>query len=539
MQTTPTHIEAVTVYSDRAQVQRRGRVALQAGINCIRIGQLSPLLQTNSLQATVHGQALLRELKNWDTEPDTPTEPAELAELRAHLAQEERQQASLRDDKTRFERQQQFNNQLLDALAQRPSTEHTTPLRPEVWAEWMDFYGNHQSKLQVQLRETNLAIDDLSKTIGERRKKIDQLGAQHRAQYKGVELWVESPEAEEVDFDLSYLVGKASWQPQYDLKIVPNEHRIELNYNALVRQNTEEDWTDVRLHLSTAKVSEKGFPPKVKPQRIWLDDTNYSLREREEDEAIPPPAPSVARSDASADLMMKKRSGAPTLEPRRPEEELNNFLATVNFDASEKTSILSQPNDLKKVTILKLDFAVAFRYTTVPKLSDFVYLKAQLTNHSAYPLLAGACNVFLGNSFVTQTRMELTHPNEQKWVFLGVDERVKVERKLVRKEIAQGGFMKKNNVRLQFRIELTNTQAQDIAIGVWEPIPLSENKNLLVELHQPKLPKNAENPKLTDDNALEWNLTLAARQKTELIVEYTIEYPLQQYLRGIDLDAIN
>ena len=68
---------------------------------------------------------------------------------------------------------------------------------------------------------------------------------------------------------VSYLVPGASWTPSYDLRIDSGQNKATLTYSAMVKQQTGEDWKNVRLTLSTAQPLEVKNIPKLDP--IYLD----------------------------------------------------------------------------------------------------------------------------------------------------------------------------------------------------------------------------------------------------------------------------
>ena len=61
------------------------------------------------------------------------------------------------------------------------------------------------------------------------------------------------------------MIGNASWAPSYDARVDSTTGRVELLYNALIRQKTTEDWSDVRLVLSTAQQGRNGRMPDLEP----------------------------------------------------------------------------------------------------------------------------------------------------------------------------------------------------------------------------------------------------------------------------------
>ena len=60
-----------------------------------------------------------------------------------------------------------------------------------------------------------------------------------------------------------------------------------------------------------------------------------------------------------------------------------------------------------------------FEYDTVPKLAQHAFLRAKVINDSKYPFLAGPANVFLDQSYVTETTLSSTSPKEEFSCSLG------------------------------------------------------------------------------------------------------------------------
>ena len=69
---------------------------------------------------------------------------------------------------------------------------------------------------------------------------------------------------------LGYLVGSASWSPQYRLRGGADDAAVRLEYLAVVTQQTGEDWPDVRVTLSTAQPSLDAAPPELLPLKMMV-----------------------------------------------------------------------------------------------------------------------------------------------------------------------------------------------------------------------------------------------------------------------------
>ncbi|MCP2835058.1 DUF4139 domain-containing protein, partial [Salmonella enterica] len=52
--------------------------------------------------------------------------------------------------------------------------------------------------------------------------------------------------------NLNYYITNAGWLPSYDLRALSNEQNVKLTYKAQIHQASGNDWSNVRLVLSTA-----------------------------------------------------------------------------------------------------------------------------------------------------------------------------------------------------------------------------------------------------------------------------------------------
>lgn len=81
-----------------------------------------------------------------------------------------------------------------------------------------------------------------------------------------------------------------------------------------------------------------------------------------------------------------------------------------------------------QVAIATIKLRPSFEYDTVPKQAQHAFLRAKVTNTSDYPLLEGKANVYLDQSYVTETSLTSVSPQEEfscslgegRQLFLGV-----------------------------------------------------------------------------------------------------------------------
>ena len=72
-----------------------------------------------------------------------------------------------------------------------------------------------------------------------------------------------------------------------------------------------------------------------------------------------------------------------------------------------------------QVHVATINLKPTFEYVTVPKVAQHAFLKAKVTNSSSYAFLSGPANVFLDQSYVTETTLGSTAPLEDFSCSLG------------------------------------------------------------------------------------------------------------------------
>ena len=122
--------------------------------------------------------------------------------------------------------------------------------------------------------------------------------------------------------------------------------------------------------------------------------------------------------------------------------------------------------------------------------------------------------------------MEFKSPNEEFWTFLGMDEGIKVEYKSKQKSKENSSLFSKKTSNLLYEnlVTLTNNKKTAVEIVVWDQLPIPKNKEISVELLEPKQFNN-KTLKKTNDDFLEWIYTLKPGEKLEIPFKFEIQYP--------------
>ena len=138
-------------------------------------------------------------------------------------------------------------------------------------------------------------------------------------------------------------------------------------------------------------------------------------------------------------------------------------------------------------------------------LAPEAYLRATVTNGPLL-LLPGQARIFHGPQFVGETYLDSVAPGEEFEVQLGVDDQIKVERKLRRRSTSKAVLGSTRTVDIAYEITVENHRDRKATVSVHDHIPVSVDGDIKVK------PREATPaPASTDDlGELTWTLVLPA-----------------------------
>jgi uncharacterized protein (TIGR02231 family) len=528
-----TRIVQVTVYPDRARLLRRGVVELNPGIHTLEIPELPLSLDPDSVRAAGRGPAGTRLL-------GVRTERVHYRESPADRVRElEKEIQSLEDQETVQQNQASVLQAQLANLRGLTSQTETFAKglafgRTQVsdLTDLIDYAHQQESSLLNDLLQIEIAGRDLAKTLDKLRHELDHLsGARPRRRFVA-KIDLDVPEPGQIEVDLIYTLKNASWQPLYDLRLwEASEQRekpyLETGYLAQVQQSTGEDWNDVELILSTARPAVSGMLPDLDP---WYLDVHVPR---------PTPAPQRLRAKSAAPGMMDDFTAG--TEPEAAEALVPQVMAAtpatatidttgtaVTFHIAGRTTVPSD-GESHKTTIAIMNFEPKLDYVAAPKLADAVFRRAKVTNSSDAILLPGPANVFAGGEFIGRTEFEHIAPNEEFELGLGIDDRLKVERKLVAREVDKSLIGDKRRLHYAYQIEVENLRPVTEKITVSDHYPVPRHEGIRVRLES----VNPEPSRTTELHLLEWVLDLASGRKETLRFDVYIEHPRSLSVSGL------
>lgn len=522
-----TQATAVTVFSDRARVTRVGRTGLAAGLQRLEVGNLPLGLLPDSVRAAGRGTAqakLLGVSTRLENFADTPAQAVH--ELEQQILAREDAEADLAARAGVLEREQKHLDNL---AAQSESYARGLALRnrtPAEQAAIFDFISGRSRTLQAELLTLARERRENAKEINRLKRELAAHHAARPRQRYTATVEMEVDKAGDFTLELTYVVDGASWQPLYDLRLV--NQAVDLTYMAEVTQNTGEDWPSVGLTLSTARPSLALAIPELAPWFVRPRPAEVPRMRKSAGpmalaaQAMPAPAPSMALDEARAEAV--------------PEMPMAFEAAAVSEAGAALTYKLAGQADVpgngepRKVTVAALKLKPELTYITAPKLEPVCYRRAELKNDTVYSLLPGPMQLFEGDEYLGATYIEFVAPSQTFELALGADERMRVEREMVAREVDKAFIIgDRRRIRYAFEIEVENLRDSRQTVVVRDQIPVSRDEQIKVKLEAAE-PKPSEQSEL---NVLEWKLVLDPGTKRKVRFDFNVEHPRSMEVIGL------
>jgi uncharacterized protein (TIGR02231 family) len=533
-QTLDARICAVTVFTDGARVTRTGTTELPPGLSPVVVAVLPDSADTGSVRVAARGHDLA--LVNVEVQRRVATEPlrAPLAQLREDVARCRAAVRELEDEDAAEQAGLGFLGHLSEAAATalaravsagRAGYDELSGMAGHLSASTGNALKRKRDiarrKIAAQ-RELEAAVERLS--AAETRKGRPVV-------FIEVTALIEARQQAEADIEVTYHVTGASWQPLYDL--VLDGEQLTVSYLAEITQRTGEDWPEVTLALSTARQGTRQALPELSPWYVGRPQPPQARQLRGVRTA-------AAMTHAAAPIAMGAAATPTGEQPPVPSFSAKpeaRVLAAAPGESESGAGItytvarpLAVPGDggPHKTLVAKFGADAALDYLTVPVLAPEAYLRATVTNGQLL-LLPGQARIFHGPQFVGTTRLAVVAPGEEFEVQLGVDDQIKVERKLKRRATSKAILGGTRTIDIGYEIVVENHRNRKASVSLHDHIPVSTDGDIKVRSRDTTPPPAS----LDDLGELTWNLALAPGESATVTHRFTVEHPAQVVVAGL------
>lgn len=518
-------LHRVRCFTDRAELFYIGKVAVQAGRQIITVPKLSPHMDGGSLRLRIKGPGLLEGMRTKEVFVADGKAPEELSsdELAKKKAELEQSIETAEDALALLEDQAEVLEQQLEHLRANRRLEPTDDSNlPEELSQLIDYYPARLEQLLNEQADNEEATDKQRQELSYLRSQLNQLGGGSRIgkHWQQAEVVFASEAAGEVTIELNYMVKRAGWAPRYDARVHEAGGPLRLELKAEVKNETQLDWQDVDLVLSTARPMRNAAIPELHTWAIGQD--------------IPEPHIDYEMSADEGDNFGMLNTGAAPPEPAKEAPSLADTVTATEGMLSKEFNI-GEPQTLpsrSRTSTLELEIKeleVAYHYKTVPKLEQAVFLVAQLPPWHELGLLPAPASVFYEGCYVGRSSLKPAAMDEQLQISLGREPKISVERKVLPDFTDKGSFLRGTiKKRSSFEWTLHNAGPAPVKVELLDQIPYSWEKAIKLELLEAAGAKHNE-----ANGFLRWELEVKASGKESRKVVYQLTHAKDRRLEEV------
>ena len=525
--TADARVDAVTIYPGLAAVTRQIALEVPAGRHDIIVPDLPEGLSAQGMRLAASGGAQLGAVNlAYDRLPVTPD--LSVPEIVAARAEVERLEEVLRDSAARIaeirlraeaaEAQIAFLQSLAAGQAERlPPVADLMALSQMLGAEVLAakeaaFAAEQEAQAAERARRTDM------EALAEARQALAALTTPD-ADGAVLTFTLAAETAGEVTVDITTLEGFADWRPTYEMRLSTGDAPVlDIDRAVVISQSSGQDWTDVRLTLSTARPGEQ-----TGPSGVWAP-----LRRIVPEDEIARPAPMplaeglAPQARAFADDAMEL-AAAPVVA------EADFSGTTVTYVYPTRVDIRDGVEDLQ-LPLDRLTFDATVWAEAVPSRDSIAYRMAEFTNTTDELLLPGQALIYADGTMLGFSHLPMLAAGADTEMGFGPLDGLRLSRAVPnRMEGDRGVFTTTNQLTETAEITVENLTGQDWDVLVRDVVPYSEQQDLRVAV--------TASPAVTrrdpdgQRGVLEWDLTLPAGDKEVITLDYTLSWPEGYVLR--------
>ena len=327
----------------------------------------------------------------------------------------------------------------------------------------------------------------------------------------------------ETDLSVHYFQQHAWWSSTYSANMDTSGNMLRLAHEAQVTQNTDEDWRNVELTLSTAD-------PGAEMQAPEQDSRFLDLYTPREWGMVPRASMQSDMNDLVVESFSIAERGEEIEEVIVSATRIERGRYAVRYHAPERTNISNNSDQSKTVPLAEYRYDVDLITRVTPRMDTQAYLTARFTHDSATPLYSGSMRVIVDGAYMGLAELPGLLPKTVAMLPMGPDRRVEV------RVTDQGGsrgrdglLSTRNTVLTDYLFEIVNRHTSTTTVEVIDYYPVARNERITVSV-----PGDATPPDETDledrPGVITWQKELDAGETWRILHQYEISHPRNTFI---------
>ncbi len=537
IQVTPI-VQSAVIYLDGAELYQKKEIALNAGRTQITFNGISSKVLSKSIQVTASGDVNILSVTDKLNYIDAIQNSPKTKAIRDSINLLHENTTILQNDKEAYQTEKTMlsKNQSIGGQDKGVSI-----VELKLAA---DFYRSRIKEINSEIYKIDKKINSYNESINKLNSQLIEINGAPKGPTAEITVLVASAIKQIITLDLKYLVSDAGWAPSYDIVTEDVNKPITLKYRAKVYNNTDVDWKNIKIKLSTGDPMKNASKPELDDWYLNFSTLDYANNNAKG---------KFAQSSLSQQNLLNTRgartnnegyyqdgefanqNSIPKIDAKKLEykvqeqkvalEEIEISDLSAEFDIKTEYTI---PSDAKPyiIDVTTYNLPASYKYFSIPKADKSAFMLARISGWEELELVTGPANVYLGGTYVGQSYINTKSTNDTLDLSVGRDNKIMVSRSQLKDFNTEKVIGNNKKSTYSYEIVVKNNRKSPITIDVEDQVPVSQSSDITVE--NIELSKGELNP-LT--GKIKWKLTIEPGEAKKINLSYSIKYPRNKSLQ--------
>lgn len=494
-------ITEVSLFPHSAQIKRESTINLKKGKQLLVFKSLANNIQTNSIRIQ-SSEGKIIAVKHSNNYMENPQNSAKnkIYKDSLELIQNQIKQAKFNQENLKME---------LELIKQNQNIKGNTTLKVNEVNEFLIYYKNTLPQIQTNIIKIENELKKLQIIESNLNHQIKSISSNIQIYVGEIAVEINADAPIKTNLELEYVCYNAGWQPHYNIRAFDVNQDIELEYSAIIHQNTGENWNDIKIILATGNPDINSTPPFLNPWILQNQTHEYAKKLHLEQ-----------RNDIEKIELMEAAPVAAKLSKFKKEEtnQIDNLVFSA-FELSGKYNIDNGTTNLN-INIQNHQLEGKYQYFAIPKLSDKVFLRAYITNWQNLGLIPGKSSIYFQNAYISNSFLNPYTIEDSLTLDLGFDKNIILERKKINEERKNLTLSNRKSAEFHYQLTVKNNKNIPINILIEDQYPIAYDQQIKIEN------KLNDKAKINEkEGKLIWETQIPAKNSLTTNNIYEISFP--------------
>lgn len=148
------------------------------------------------------------------------------------------------------------------------------------------FFREKLTEIELKILDLQRENKKLQTNITDLNNQLQEMNYKKEVRTSTIKVEINCTKEQNTELTIRYIINEAGWKPAYDVRIKTIEKPIFLTYKASVFQNTDEDWNNVKLTLSSGNPRLSATKPDLGKYSLYFN--NYPTEKKIEKQTYYP-----------------------------------------------------------------------------------------------------------------------------------------------------------------------------------------------------------------------------------------------------------